>query len=244
MAIEALLLCHHPEATRVLRRVLDDLNIVVTQADTPESAVTHAMQHKFDAVLVDCDDVNGAPDFIRTLRRGTSNRSAILFAITNGKTDVRTAFDLGANFVLEKPISLDRASRSLRAAHGLMVRERRRYLRQPIETNAFVLLPDGTDLKCTALNLSEGGLAVQSPHPLPQGAQVRLTFSVPGGRKPAETRAEVCWAGPQGRAGLRFLYMADDSRQELVRWLNQEIERSDPATLIVNANRPWTKVGR
>src|SRR5260370_24516284 len=69
------------------------------------------------------------PAILRELRQGRSNKSCIAFAIVHGRTTVQQAFEMGANFVLDKPISLERATRSVRAAQGLIMRERRRYQR-------------------------------------------------------------------------------------------------------------------
>src|SRR5436305_8356178 len=109
---------------------------------------------------------------MRELRKGSSNRMAIVFAITHG-TSIHAAFDMGANFVLEKPVTPERAARSLRAAHGLMMRERRRYLRQSVNLPA-VLSANGAATQAAILDVSEGGVSVRGVNPSLQGSYVRL----------------------------------------------------------------------
>ena len=51
---------------------------------------------------------------------------------------------MGANFVLQKPISALNASRCFHAALNFMVKERRRYFRQPVKMLVKVVLEGKT----------------------------------------------------------------------------------------------------
>src|SRR5512142_2238253 len=121
MRLEALILCRDPEALRLLRRVLPDLGINLVSCAGAAEAGELLQRRKFDALLADCD-LPGAAETLSSLRSGASNRSCIVFALIAGATTARRAFELGANFVFDKPLSLDRTLRGFRAAHGLIVR--------------------------------------------------------------------------------------------------------------------------
>ena len=58
----------------------------------------------------------------------------------DGEFSARPVFGLGANFVLYRPLSPERTRLSLRAARGLMRRERRRAPRIPVNSPANVAL--------------------------------------------------------------------------------------------------------
>lgn len=225
MAVSALVVCREDESVRVLRRVLDEMGISSDVCESPEHALNAVGQQKYDAVMVDCDDLPGGGGLMRDVRRGASNRLAIVFALTNG-TPVRAAFDLGANFVLEKPIAVDRASRCLRAAHGLMMRERRRYLRQAVNLPALLTLSDGEEVRATIIDVSEGGVSMRGLDPSLRGANVRLNFILPKVTRHFDVRVDISWTGPDTRAGLRFSTISDGARSELMRWLVSQ-ERSD-----------------
>ena len=218
MAVSALVVCREDDSVRVLRRVLDDMGIASDVCESPEHALNAVGQQKYDAVVVDCDDLPGGGGLMRDVRRGASNRLAIVFALTNG-TPVRAAFDLGANFVLEKPIAVDRASRCLRAAHGLMMRERRRYLRQAVNLPALLTLNDGNEVRATIVDVSEGGISMRGVDPSLRGANVRLNFVLPQANRRFDIRADISWTGPESRAGLRFSIISDGARSDLMRWL-------------------------
>jgi len=243
MAVSALLVCREDESIRVLRRVLDELGIAVEMSDDPGRAFVAVNQHKYDAVIVDCDDLAGGAGRMRDLRRGASNRMAIVFALTNGTT-VRGAFDMGANFVLEKPIAPERASRTFRAAHGLVMRERRRYSRQQVNVPALLTLSDGMEVRAVIVDVSEGGVALKGVDPSLEGTFVRLNFELPSVRRHFEIRAEISWIGPEGRAGVRFSSISEYARNELTRWLAVQSEMAESGSLMTSPAASAWAAGR
>lgn len=228
MPLESLLLCRDPDCLRVMRRVLDEVGIQVEVCTGPEAAREMLSRQRFDAVLVDCDDMHDASGVLQGVRSGTTNRNCIAFAITNGITSVTQAFQLGANFVLEKPLTMDRASRILRTARGLIESERRRYFRVPVEMLVHVRPGDGPERMVTATNVSSGGMAVRLSGPLPENQPLHLQFTLPGQSKTVEARAELAWAAPDGRAGIRFRHVPLKYKSTLLGWIDEKLEQQDP----------------
>src|SRR5208282_5157727 len=99
------------------------------------------MKHKFDAVIIDCDDLQNGFSLLQSLRYTQSNAKSVSFAVVNGKTTTQEAFQSGANFVLQKPLTPLHAARCLNAALNFMVRERRRYFRHPVDMPLRISLP-------------------------------------------------------------------------------------------------------
>jgi CheY-like chemotaxis protein len=219
MSLESLLLSRDQEVIGVLRPALEKLSIEVEVCRGARSGSEILSSEKFDAVIVDCDDLQGGLDVLRSLRQSPSNKSSVSFAVLNGKTTTREAFELGAQFVLQKPISQSSAARCFAAALGFMERERRRYFRHPVEMAAVVVFGCGQELKMTATNLSDGGMALRFRGKLPKGAVSKVCFTLPGGETSMEAKAEIAWVDGTGRAGLRFLELSLTSRQKLERWL-------------------------
>jgi CheY-like chemotaxis protein len=228
LMLKALLLTRDQEVLRVIRRVLDTVTIDLETSTSTDAARQTLSRHKFDAVLVDCDDVQSGCDVIRELRKGRSNAKAIVFAITNKVTTVKEAFEFGANFVLEKPISIDRAARSLRAAHGLIMRERRRYHRHPVKATAHLSYGSLRDVPMPLSNISEGGIALAgSRTPDMQGA-VAMRLHLPGCKRPLEAKGEFVWTSEAGRVGVRFTAIQNTVKSELDAWLTRQIEALAP----------------
>ena len=229
MALEALLLSRDDEVIRVLRRVLQDLGIGVHVCTGSVDAEHQLAQHKFDAVVIDCDDVHGAVGVLQGLRKTPSNKTSMVFAIINGITSVQAAFQMGAHLALDKPISADAAKHSLRAAQGLIETERRRYYRHPVEMPVWLRFAK-EERHATANNLSSGGMAVKVKSALPAGGQqATVTFMLPGTRNWIEAKASIAWADGEGGAGIRFDQMAYTTRETMEKWFTEKLHPKEQA---------------
>jgi CheY-like chemotaxis protein len=223
MPLQALLFLREPEALRVARQAFDSSNILCQVGTNPAQAIELLNKRRFDAVVVDCDDLPGGKEVLQQLRSSPSSKRAMAFGIINGSTTVRQAFDLGANFVLDKPLTAERFTRTLRAAQGLMKREQRRYFRNALETEAVVTLPEGKEHRIRILNLSEGGMAVKLPVQLQTATPVRVRFFLPGGLR-IEAKAEITWHKENAGVGVRFLHMDPKMQRDLEQWLGHRFE--------------------
>src|SRR4029077_13614774 len=178
----------------------------------------------------DCDDLKGAINVFEGLRKSASNKNSVTFAILNGSTTTQQAFQMGANFVLQKPISALNAMRCFSAAVNFMLRERRRYFRHPMEASATLGFSEGQKLKVSLTNLSEGGMAIFFRGPLPKGSMSTVSFKLPGAASALEPKVQVAWIDDSGRAGLRFIDMGKDARAQLDAWLAEQCEKMDQLT--------------
>jgi CheY-like chemotaxis protein len=235
MALQALLLSRDRDVQRTLRRVLDAANIDVELSLSPEHARAALGRKKYDALLVDCDDTEHGADILREVRKGKSNKSCISFALVNGKTTVQQAFEFGANFVLDKPISPERAARSVRAARGLIMRERRRYHRHLLQAKGAILVDSGAELPVSITNISQGGISIECARQLDQGGAARLKFLLPGTKKSFEVKGEVMWSNSEGHAGIRFQVLSLEAKKELDTWLERRTHPMGNGAMFINA---------
>jgi CheY-like chemotaxis protein len=233
--LSALLLSQDAETLRVLRRVLEECRVQHESCSGSQAALITLSKKKFDAIIVDCDDRSGGKDILRQVRETPSNKRVITFAIINHSTTVQDAFALGANFVLDKPISPERAARSFRAAHGLMMRERRRYFRHRIKIAVSLFLPSGQEVKAMLTNLSETGMAVEMPQAPERNTPVRVRFNLPATEKTIEAKAEIAWQENGKTAGIRFLHMEQRPQRDLEQWLAKKFESAKAGPLFINA---------
>src|SRR6202035_2063770 len=222
MTLESLILSRDAEVVRILRPTLEKLSIDVEICQEAKKASEILLSEKFDAVIVDCDDLQGGREVLQCLRSTPSNKNSITFAVLNGKkTTTQEAFGMGVNFVLQKPITALNASRCFNAALNFMVRERRRYYRQPVKMLVRVVVGE-KEIKATSTNISEGGIALMLQQALPKGATPRLRFTLPETRLALDVEAEVAWADIKRHAGLRFLNVPRSSQEHLEKWLNEQ----------------------
>src|SRR2546430_14338546 len=70
---------------------------------------------------IDAADPNGL-QLMSTARHSSENHTSLIVVLVDAREQVRELFTQGANFVLYKPITPERAASSLRAARGMMRR--------------------------------------------------------------------------------------------------------------------------
>jgi CheY-like chemotaxis protein len=203
-------------------------------------------RRKFDAVVLDYDDhaVPGICRLLQEIRRGTSNRSTIVFALIGDKTASRLALAGGANFVLQKPLGSDRVERAFRSALKLMRRENRRYFRLAIVLPVTLELEDGSVHGTTTMNLSKKGLALREC-PLTAGTRARIRISTPGA-PPIGCEVEVAWtAGAgSGTAGLQILAMEERDREALAALIDRAAEEAEHTSLRGDRQRSVRSIRR
>jgi len=230
MTLESLVLSGDAEAVRVLRHTLEKLSIEVEICQEAKKATEILTSEKFDAVIVDCDDLQGGLEVLQGLRATPSNKNSVTFALLNGKkTSTQEAFGMGVNFVLQKPLTTLNAARCFNAALGFMERERRRYYRQPVKMSVSIsVTPGEEELKGISTNVSEGGMAILLHHALPKNATPWLKFTLPGTTAHLELESGVAWADSKGHVGFRFLNVPQASVEVLEQWLNEQVEKELP----------------
>jgi CheY-like chemotaxis protein len=227
MTLESLLLSRDAEVVRVVRPTLEKLSIDVEVCEEAKRAGEILTAEKFDAVIVDCDDLPGGKELLQGLRATPGNKSSVAFAVLNGKkTTTQEAFGMGVNFVLQKPINNLNAARCFQAALTFMERERRRYYRQPVKMPVRLVL-DEKELQATSTNISEGGMALIPHQALPKNGKPRLHFTLPQSGMVFEVESEVAWADVKGQVGLRFRNLPEKSQQQLEQWLSEQMEKQE-----------------
>lgn len=183
---------------------------------------------KFEAVMVDFK-LGQAQAIIEKIRLSPSNRTAVIFAISDSDAETATAYKTGSNFVLRRPLSPSSIDRNMRVAYGLIVRERRRYFRCPVETPAIISKADA-EIRGQTVNISEGGIAISTSVPLGPGIKVQVEFTLPGNKTRFVVDAAVCWC-KDTYLGLQFTSLSPEVSTELQEWLARRLEESLPSSV-------------
>lgn len=231
MKLRALLLCSDEKIVRVVRRTLGDLDIAIEHCPSGEVAVQQLSRERFEAIIVDCAGP-GAADVLRNARAAPCNKRAVAVAILDPSAGVRSAFELGAHFVLYKPVSGERAKSSFRVARTLMKKERRRNERVAVKTPLeMVSQESGARFKVNTTDLGEGGLALSLPKRSKPAGRWELSFTLPGSKTGLKVVAEFAWEGSGTQVGMRFVELSPESERQLREWLSRnspDAEKDDP----------------
>ena len=224
--LQSLLLCSDDSVVRVLRRVLTDLEIGVEHCTDVDTAIQRLTRQRFEAVIVDCTTKEIAAKVLKGTHSAPANKRAIAVAIIDGQSALKSAFELGAHFVLFKPISLERTKASFRSVRALMKRERRRHSRIPVELTVKLSSQNPSrTVEVVTADLSENGIAIKSRSKLP--AAFRVRFTLPGAVNDIECRGEVAWHG-RDLQGVRFCDLSDDQSARIKSWIFRQLQGGDP----------------
>jgi CheY-like chemotaxis protein len=227
--VYALLVSSDPTTIDFLTDALQQLATSTMVCTDVPTALRLLNRRKFEAIVVDLQLGEEAKAVLERTRVSPSNRTTVTFAVVSNKEEMETAFAAGSNFVLERPLAATSIGRTLNAAYGLIIRERRRYFRCPVAISAAIRSGDRVGaVQCEAVNISEGGMAVTTSVPLKPGAQVGVQFTLPGQATEFVAESEICWYDEKGRAGLQFLTLSPQQTSGLQDWLSRKLEEILP----------------
>jgi DNA-binding response OmpR family regulator len=226
MQFQALLVLTDNSAAEALSHVLADFQVDRELTTTCNDAAQLLDEKCFDLILADFDDSQTAAHLIQNVRRSAS-KNAIAVGLLSERSKVRSAFGLGANFVLYKPVTSEHAHASLRAAIALLKRERRRKFRLPVQLPVTLSWKDAAEVEGIMLDISEDGMDVLSAQPLQGSQDVQVHFSLPDLTQ-LHAHAQVVWANTNGQAGLQFADFPDADREHLCNWLGANAPEVPP----------------
>jgi CheY-like chemotaxis protein len=229
--LESILVSKDPALIGVLCPTLEKISVSVTVCSEMDRGGESLAKRKFDAVIIDCDDLPEGFKMLQGLRQTQSNSKSVAFAVLNGKTTTQEAFQWGANFVLQKPLTPLHATRCFNAALNFMIRERRRYFRYPIELTVQVSIAQVGEVKASSTNLSESGIALRGVSKVEKDMRVGLRFTLPTVNTSLELKGQIAWADGAGRAGVRFIEVPQTSQYQLEKWLTDRMQSEMPPKL-------------
>jgi len=231
MNLESLLVSKDAALVGVLRPTLEKISVNVMVCSETGSGSESLAKRKFDAVIIDCDDLPEGFKMLQGLRQTQSNSKSVAFAVLNGKTTTQDAFKSGANFVLQKPLTPLHATRCFHAAIDFMVRERRRYYRYPVEMPAHISIGKLPEFTAISTNLSESGIALRGVTKVEKDMTVGLRFKLPESNISLDLKGQIAWADSTGHAGIRFMEVPQSSQYQLEKWLTERLQKEMPAKL-------------
>jgi TonB family protein len=112
----ALLLSPDDQAVSAVTGVLEEMSVTCERPLNGVSAAQKLNAQSFDLVLVDCENLPAAKLIFDVCRRGKNGNNPVPIAIVDGRAGLPTAFRLGAELILTKPVAKDQARTTIRTA--------------------------------------------------------------------------------------------------------------------------------
>lgn len=183
-------------------------------ATTGAEALAIVRSRSVDLLVMDhaLPDMTGA-DVVRVLRLDRETRGVPVLVVT-ARGGVEALLESGCSAVLHKPVSRQALCEKV---EGLLAVQARRHLRTMVRLRVDAR-HDATFFFGSTVNLSSGGMLLESPLDLGVGERVDLRFQLPGDPEPLIVRARAVRTLGDGAAplhGLEFEDLAAHERERI-----------------------------
>jgi CheY-like chemotaxis protein len=220
--LKALIVSPDAKTTAVFVQIFQDIGVIAQSCADQASASERFAQAKFEAVVLDLDTILERVPFVQTLRQGRTNRNAVVLAVATSASAKKRASELGASFVVERPLTDGRLLPVLRAAYGFMLQDRRRYFRLVIELAVSIRTKAGAEFQGKAINISSEGMALRTPRSMQEGEVVGVVFAISNPGPLIIAEGTVIWDDKHGKAGLHLRFASPQDRDRISEWLDSE----------------------
>lgn len=172
---------------------------------------------KFDAIVLDVGSRADTVSALEYVRTGKLNRYSIVLAVVEDGASASAAWSAGANFTIRRSADLrEDLKKAFTSAHGLILRENRRYQRHTVDLPVEVIA-NGRSLWARMLDISERGACLECTFPIAT-QPIQLRFSLPGLSQHLMLDGFAAWVR-DGKAGIQFTSLAESSHAALCKWL-------------------------
>ena len=234
--LQAVVVARDPMVVNSVSESLEKLGITPAVYRETSAAMRTLSHQKTDAFLVD-REIDPELSVLRAMRQSTSSRYAVAFAICSPESRAKDAFRV-ADFVIDKPLAPHRIKRTMKAAYGIMLKERMRYFRHSLRTEAIVIDSNFRRFIAQTTNISQTGIGLECIAPLIARQTVQLEFALTGDQQKLGCKAQVIWLADNGKTGMTFTDMSDTDRARLNEWIeSQFLSRMHPAVQMDSSTR-------
>ncbi len=207
MQLRVLAVDDDPEVLEVFKTVVGALGWNVVALTDSRAAAQRIMQEKFDLIALDLRIPNlDGFELTERVRASNSNRGIPILMFT-GFDDIETmrkAFAAGVTFYMPKPLNVQKLRGLFKAARGMMLQERRRYIRLPLR-QSVTCQSGGKRFTVRSVDLGQGGILLESSGGLVEGDIAEVEFALPGVIEPLKLMVRVVRKAPSAGIALEFI---------------------------------------
>lgn len=215
-----------PEVLKTTKDVIQSLGYEVLAVSDRRQTAEFINRRKFDGVFVDSRmALEGDAELVRLVRNSSTNSSVpiVMLAAQDNVEIMRAGFRAGITFFMPKPPEVKQVSEILRLMRGVMLREKRSYARLPLRT-VVNCRTEQRQFTSGSLNISEGGMLLDTSGGLEVGREAELRFSLPPAPGMLNPRARVVRREPPDRMAMRFLSLSEEDRQAIQAYIAVRIK--------------------
>jgi hypothetical protein len=218
-AMNALVVGRDPDMIRLFSRLFAEKHIH-TQACLESGALEQLSSDKFEAVVFDCDEFPSCTEILKSLPR--PNKNVLVLALASASEMKQTLSNLGASFVVERPLQESPVRELMRQAYGRMLRDGQSYFRLTVQLPISVRRESGVIVQCTTLNVSQTGMAVNSTSGFIIGEEISIVFAIPNTEISVSGKGRIIWDDKHGKAGISFACTDTFVQARFWEWLHDQ----------------------
>src|ERR1700730_6786996 len=178
----ALLLSPDDQAVSAITGVLEEMSVTCERPLDGVSAAQKLNSQTFDLVLVDCENLPAAKLIFDVCRRGKNGNNPVPIAFVDGRAGLPTAFRLGAELILTKPVAKDQARTTIRTAVSRVRKDESTRTIHPFEDAPAAIaqpaIPETQALAAAAAAApSSAGIVENAPAAIPAQSMVATMSS-------------------------------------------------------------------
>jgi len=211
-------------ALGMTNKIFDEYGFSVRVVKSVSEADELIKRNSFDLAVFD-NDVPGV--FSLSPQKPSGSVPRVVFAMVNRAQGMGLQ-GKRVHFVVQKPFSADLFLKSLRAAYGVILREKRAAYRQEVGSSALAttLMHEGSQRSLshvTVINVSKSGIGLEAREMLPQGSTLQLSFQLPGTKETVQVAATIIWTCENGKTGARFTHLVPAEQKKLHAWIDSKL---------------------
>jgi DNA-binding response OmpR family regulator len=195
-------------------------------------ASTSIAKEKFGVILLDLQMPSpDGTDLARQARKSGLNQMTPIIMVSDDQSTaaISHGFAAGAQFFLYKPVDKARLLRLVRAMHGAVEHEKRRFRRIPLQTRVRLQF-ERSETEGETIDVSLNGMLVHTPDSIPSAAPVRVSlYTSTNGGMPITGSGSVVRSLSGNRFGIQLNRMAPTESSRLQEFLLPMIAQQETA---------------
>jgi hypothetical protein len=231
LAFECLLVCRNPVVFTTVNRILRNLSISTSICLSSGKAFEQLAGSGTDLIVIDWEGEASA-ELLRQIWQWNRWRKPTIVAISGPNLQLP-----GVHVVLEKPVTDESGTRSLKRAYSRMLHDHRRYARHGVAMPALAADDNHRAIAVTITNISQGGVGLTTKAMLMIGDELSFRMLLPGSTKNISVHARVLWTREYGAVGCEFLAIPPVDLSILHDWLKDRTKVKKPLICVSEIER-------
>lgn len=226
MSMKLMVVDDDPAALDLVESLVEPLGYEVLALADSRHAAECVDKQKFDGVFVDVQMPNMDGFELTSLIRASRLNSRVPIVMITAFEDVETmrhGYKAGVTFFLTKPFNPDKLRGLLLAMRSAILRERTRYVRLPFRTTVTCRWGNEQS-ELGSVNISEGGMLLESSRGLELGEEINLDFTLSPGQEHLSLRAKVVHKEPPDRIGVQFHGLTSEDQETIWDYISRGLK--------------------